>query len=171
MNGKPIRVSQKGVLAAPRRSRVQDDSPARRRPDPPASPMTASPMAPQSPPQYGFYGSSPMSYTSAPTTLYTDGQGQYYYASPYTSPSYYSPYYPAASPAQQTYWSQPQGQPYFGAGYPASPYGSAYTPANQQQPISPPPSGYQPSYPGIAQVERSSTPTPVGHPESALESQ
>jgi hypothetical protein len=170
INGKPIRVSQKGVI--PRRSRVQDDSPARRRAEPPVSPMTASPMAPQSPPQYGFYGSSPMSYPSA-ATLYTDGNGQYYYAaSPYTSPSYYSHSYAATSPAQQTYWAQ--AQPYYWGGYPAPSYGS-YTPASHQQQVSPPPSSYPPSYSpltnGTGQADRSTTPTPAENTESSLESQ
>ncbi|TVY53183.1 Multicopy suppressor of sporulation protein msa1 [Lachnellula cervina] len=172
INGKPIRVSQKGVIPA-RRSRVQDDSPARLRAEPPVSPMSVSSMAPQSPSQYGFYGSSPMSYQSG-TALYTDGNGQYYYAaaSPYTSPSYYSPSYAAASPAQQAYW--PQAQPFYWGGYPAPSYGS-YTPASHPQPVSSPPSSYPASYSPSAsaagQVDRSATPTPAGHPESAHESQ
>jgi len=172
INGKTIRVSQKGAIP-PRRNRVQDDSPARLRAEPPVSPMTVSPMAPQSPSQYGFYGgSSPMSYSSG-TALYTDGNGQYYYAaSPYTSPSYYSPSYAAASPAQQAYW--PQAQPYYWGGYQAPSYGS-YTPASHQQQVSSPPSIYQTTYspPASAtgQPDRSVTPTPAGRPESALESQ
>ncbi|TVY86282.1 Multicopy suppressor of sporulation protein, partial [Lachnellula willkommii] len=170
INGKPIRVSQKGVIPA-RRSRVHEDSPARLRAEPPVSPMEVSPMAPQSPSQYGFYGSSPMSYPSG-TALYTDGNGQYYYApSPYTSPSYYSPSYAAASPAQQAYW--PQAQPYYWGGYPAPSYGS-YTPASHPQQVSSPPSSYPASYSPSAsatgQADRSATPTPAGHPESALES-
>jgi hypothetical protein len=153
-----------------RRNPVQNESPARRRE--PVSPIAASPMAAQSPSQYGFYGYSPMNYPST-ATLYTDGQGQYYtaYASPHTSPSYYSPSYATTSPAQQAYW--PQAQPYYWGGYPAPSYG-AYTPSNQQQQASPPPSAYAPSYAGataptVSDVDRSVTPTPSGH-ESSLES-
>ncbi|KAF4635113.1 hypothetical protein G7Y89_g2980 [Cudoniella acicularis] len=183
--GKTLRVSQKDTDAVRRRSRGQDDSSSStfQSPAPRRSNSSVSPMTQMSPSAYGSFGSAstyPTQFSPFyPGTLFTDGQGQYYTAPAYSTP--YSPYYSyPSSPAYPTHSAQPSpssGSPgaqqaFYYYGYPPAPHYGMYTPTTQQQQqASPPPTNYPPAYSPLVgnttQDDRSATPTPVGHTESA----
>lgn len=167
--GKTLRIAQKDSDRRRKGDDVSAQSPAPRRND----------SAVNSPASIGSpsYGTSFSPFY--PGTVYTDGT-QFYTTTPTSYPGTmpYSPYYSyPGTPAYTTHTATSSGSPgahqafsYYYPTYQPAPTFAMYPTSTQQQ-VSPAPTNYPPAYTPMSgthnQDDRSTTPTPAGHTQTA----